>query len=125
MAEDLKVTRYADGTGIKNEIKDESEDGYLYNWNAVNNSRKLCPAGWHVPSKAEWISLYNSLGADNSVAGKLHDKFSAEYQIGQWWSSTEQDSITAQHFYLNNETMTIMTIGTNKKTGLRVRCLRD
>jgi uncharacterized protein (TIGR02145 family) len=31
--------------------------GYLYNWYAVNNSRKLCPVGWHVPTDGEWTSL--------------------------------------------------------------------
>ena len=28
----------------------------MYNWYAVNTG-KLCPAGWHVPSDAEWDSL--------------------------------------------------------------------
>ena len=31
--------------------------GYLYNWYAVNDSRKLCPSGWHVPTDAEWTIL--------------------------------------------------------------------
>jgi uncharacterized protein (TIGR02145 family) len=31
--------------------------GYLYNWYAVNDSRKLCPGGWHVPTDAEWTNL--------------------------------------------------------------------
>ncbi len=31
--------------------------GKLYNWYAVNDSRGLCPAGWHVPSQDDWIRL--------------------------------------------------------------------
>ncbi len=31
--------------------------GYLYNWYAVNDPRKLCPSGWHVPTDAEWTIL--------------------------------------------------------------------
>ena len=28
--------------------------GYLYNWYAAIDTREICPAGWHVPSNAEW-----------------------------------------------------------------------
>ena len=35
--------------------------GYLYNWYAVNDSRKLCPSGWHVPTDAEWNILIQAL----------------------------------------------------------------
>jgi uncharacterized protein (TIGR02145 family) len=31
--------------------------GYLYNWYAATDSRKLCPDGWHIPTDAEWTSL--------------------------------------------------------------------
>ena len=43
--------------------------GKLYNWYAVNDPRGLAPAGWHVPSEAEWTTLTNFLGGV-SVAGK-------------------------------------------------------
>ena len=42
--------------------------GKLYNWYAVNDSRGLAPAGWHVPSDAEWTTLETCLGG-SSVAG--------------------------------------------------------
>jgi uncharacterized protein (TIGR02145 family) len=35
--------------------------GYLYNWYAVTDSRKLCPAGWHVPTDAEWTIMIQQL----------------------------------------------------------------
>lgn len=82
MAENLKTTRYNDGTVIP-EIQDNSvwltlliggrrwygndattyKDlyGAMYNWNAVN-TKKLCPAGWHVPSDDEWKKLEIELG---------------------------------------------------------------
>ncbi len=31
--------------------------GRLYNWQAVVDVRGLCPSGWHVPTREEWISL--------------------------------------------------------------------
>ncbi len=40
--------------------------GYLYNWYAVNDSRKLYPGGWHVPTGSDWNKLVISIvsGAD-------------------------------------------------------------
>ncbi len=35
--------------------------GPLYNWFAVNTG-KLCPVGWHVPSKADWEQLFKFTG---------------------------------------------------------------
>lgn len=40
-----------------NDLSKEVTYGKLYNWYAVNDSRGLCPTGWHVPSDAEWTSL--------------------------------------------------------------------
>jgi uncharacterized protein (TIGR02145 family) len=80
LKENLKVTKYNDGTLITDGTAlnnpswaglgtgGRSSDannvatyvatyGYLYNWYAVNDSRKLCPAGWHVPTDGEWTSL--------------------------------------------------------------------
>jgi uncharacterized protein (TIGR02145 family) len=43
--------------------------GKLYNWYAVNDARGLAPAGWHLPTDAEWSTLGTYLGGD-AVAGK-------------------------------------------------------
>ena len=40
--------------------------GHLYNGYAIN-TEKLCPSGWHVPSKAEWTTMINILGGPNSA----------------------------------------------------------
>jgi uncharacterized protein (TIGR02145 family) len=54
--------------------------GYLYNWYAVNDSRKLCPGGWHVPTDAEWTNMIQQLdntalattvGVQSSTAGTV------------------------------------------------------
>jgi uncharacterized protein (TIGR02145 family) len=75
MAENLKTTKYMDGTlidyfetNIAEDYKgeygwyndDESlKDAYgaLYSWYAVDNSNQLCPIGWHVPSEKEWFQM--------------------------------------------------------------------
>ncbi len=76
--ENLKVTKYNDGTVIPDETANTAgwgglatgarsdytgeasyiaTYGYLYNWYAATDSRKICPNGWHVPTDGEWTSL--------------------------------------------------------------------
>jgi uncharacterized protein (TIGR02145 family) len=81
MAENLRTTRYCNGDTIPNIVGEmdwflstshawchfnndssyEKPHGKLYNWFAVNDSRNICPCGWHVPNDADWdflIRLY-------------------------------------------------------------------
>jgi uncharacterized protein (TIGR02145 family) len=44
--------------------------GYLYNWDAAITA---CPAGWHVPSDAEWQELINFSGGNDVAGGKLKE----------------------------------------------------
>jgi uncharacterized protein (TIGR02145 family) len=89
MAENLRTTRFNDGGAIPNVTDnddwmllktgaycnyDNKTDtvviatyGRLYNGYAVNTG-KLAPAGWHVPTDAEWSTLITFLGGD-SLAG--------------------------------------------------------
>ncbi|MCD4768678.1 MAG: fibrobacter succinogenes major paralogous domain-containing protein [Bacteroidales bacterium] len=93
MVENLKVTKYNDGTAIplvtdntawtnlttpgycwynNDEATIKNPYGALYNWHTVNTS-KLCPTGWHVPSDAEWTKLRNYLGGEIAAGGKLKE----------------------------------------------------
>jgi uncharacterized protein (TIGR02145 family) len=47
-----------------NDAKNATKYGKLYNWYAVNDPRGLAPAGYHVPTDAEWTTLDNFLGDD-------------------------------------------------------------
>jgi len=47
--------------------------GKLYNWYAVHDPRGLAPAGWHVPSDAEWTILTNYLGGEAVAGGKMKE----------------------------------------------------
>ena len=87
MAENLKTTRYRNGDPIPNIIGDGEWSGlntgaycyenfiygYFYNWYAVNDSRSIAPAGWHVPTEAEWTILTNFLGGENIAGSKLKE----------------------------------------------------
>ena len=77
MEENLKTTKYRDGSAIPN-VQDSASwgsqnagaycdyhndpaegafYGHLYNFYAVADSRNMCPNGWHVPSHSEWNKL--------------------------------------------------------------------
>jgi uncharacterized protein (TIGR02145 family) len=47
--------------------------GKLYNWYAVNDPRGLAPAGWHIPSDAEWTTLEKSLSGSSEAGGKMKE----------------------------------------------------
>jgi uncharacterized protein (TIGR02145 family) len=47
--------------------------GKLYNWYAVNDPRGLAPAGWHIPSDAEWTILENCLGGSSVCGGAMKE----------------------------------------------------
>lgn len=93
MAENLKTTKYRDGTAIPyitdkttwaglttgaycyflNSTSNGSVYGGLYNFYAVINNHNLCPNGWHVPSDSEWKTLRDYLGGENIAGGKLKE----------------------------------------------------
>jgi len=91
MAEDLKTTRYRDSstlhavppppfdttwshftTGVYSNNLDNQNTiiGVLYNYYAVTDPRGLAPAGWHIPSDAEWKVLETHLGMSTEEADK-------------------------------------------------------
>lgn len=47
--------------------------GKLYNWHAVIDPRGLAPAGWHIPSNAEWTTLETCLGGALVAGGKMKE----------------------------------------------------
>ena len=97
MAENLKVSKYNDGTTIpnitegtqwsylttgawayyNNDAANNAKYGKLYNWYAVsptnNGYKNVCPSGWRVPSHAEWAVLTDYLGGDSVAGGKLRE----------------------------------------------------
>ncbi len=53
--------------------------GGLYNFYTVEDSRGICPVGWHVPSEQEWQTLLNFAGGINAPTG---NKLKSCRQIG-------------------------------------------
>ncbi len=52
--------------------KSESECGYGYTCSLPSgNIQGVCPNGWHLPSKAEWETLFNAVGGKSTAAKVL------------------------------------------------------
>ena len=99
MKENLRVTKYRDGTFIpldesggtngnssgqtwsskstgartvySHSALNLSTYGYLYNWYAATEIKRLCPSGWSVPSDNEWTTLTKYLGGEVVAGGKM------------------------------------------------------
>lgn len=108
MAENLRVSRYNDGSPIPlitagstwSSIttpgycwyeNGPTDYGALYNWWAVDQfstgGKNVCPVGWHVPSEAEWATLSGQLGGDPVAGGKMK-----ETGIANWYQPNAQAS---------------------------------
>jgi len=111
MMENLKVTKYNDGTSIpmvsdankwenlntpgfcwyeNDSITYKNTFGGLYNWNAVNTG-KLAPVGWHIASDADWTTLITFLGGDSVAGGKLKEKGTGNWQTPNIGATNESD----------------------------------
>jgi uncharacterized protein (TIGR02145 family) len=175
MADNLRTTHYSNGDPIQNAsgigtwsglttgaycwylnnaATYQALYGGLYNWYAVNDSRNICPSGWHLPSDAEWTILTTYLGGLSVAGGKMkaalnwntpnagalntscfsgigsgdrHEDglFFDSGVYSAWWSSTE--SSTANAWYYGNEYYDAATgrSNYNKKAGFSVRCIRN
>jgi uncharacterized protein (TIGR02145 family) len=81
MQDNLRVTRYGNGDLISTtpvqslDITYQSApkyqwpcsvgtDGRYYTYYAITDSRNVCPAGWHVPTDDEWITLTDYLSGN-------------------------------------------------------------
>lgn len=122
MAENLKTTHYQNGDAIDyitdnttwSEHKtgawcnyDNLEDngvkyGHLYNWYTVNDSRKIAPAGYHIPTESEWIDLENYLISTHSPNT---DKIAKDMASKTDWYTDVNDTIAGsigKYQYSNN-----------------------
>jgi uncharacterized protein (TIGR02145 family) len=53
------------------------------------DARQLCPAGWHVPTDAEWTVLINYLGGEAIAGGKIKTTGTIEAASGLWYSPNQ------------------------------------
>ncbi len=132
MKENLRTTRYADGTSIelgtststttayryypKGQETYVSTYGYLYNWKAVmrNSSSSsanpsgvqgICPNGWHVPSDAEWTQLTGYVSSQSQyVCGGNNTDIAKALASTTGWSSSSSTCTPGNNPSANNAT---------------------
>ncbi|MBP7152303.1 MAG: fibrobacter succinogenes major paralogous domain-containing protein [Paludibacteraceae bacterium] len=111
MAENLRTTRYSDGSPIPLVTDNAEWSGYytsgycwynndqttygntygaLYKWASIELNP--CPEGWHVPSDDEWTTLTNYLGGHSVAGGKLKETGTTH------WDSPNTDATNESGF---------------------------
>lgn len=170
----LKTTTYNDGTAIpvvtlSTDWKDLSTPAYcwydnnsanreiyggLYNWHVVN-SGKLCPKGFHVPTKDDWNALKTTLGTDAGGAmkamsalwdspnegatnrsgfsalpgGMRTDNDAAAFlyrgEKAVFWCSTQSGPSNADAYYIYADEAGLHNYDYSKTLGASVRCIKN
>ena len=174
MAENLKTAHFRDGSAIANLVSNaswtdtipawchyqhnptyEHTFGKMYNWYCVSDTSGLCPAGWHVPTDAEWTALIDSLGGEAIAGGKMkaltgwnspnvqatnesgftgkpggyRDGYGTFYVLnrtGNWWSSTLNGPVAPWFRSLYyNDGDINRMTNSSINSGMSVRCMKD
>jgi uncharacterized protein (TIGR02145 family) len=155
MVENLKTTKYNDGTPIpsgfsgsigtylwyNNDQSNKNPYGAMYNWYAVNTG-KLAPVGWHVPSEAEWTTLANYVGGwyptttnfqktgfTPLLAGLNYDGPNSPYLYmgsgGWWWTSSDDGGSRGWYTHFDGANNQLGTANDGKHFHFSVRCIKD
>ena len=142
------VEKYA----YDNDTSNFSIYGGLYDWNEMMNynstegSQGICPDGWHIPSKAEFADLVESVGG-NQIGGKrlqIGGNSGFNFELGGdrtfkggfspvasdagdiWTSTTPSDQKRACKFYFTKGADNVSThCASNKVVGNSIRCIKD
>jgi uncharacterized protein (TIGR02145 family) len=111
MAENLKVTKYRNEDIIETttpanlDISGEDSPKYqwayagnesnvpvygrLYTWDALTDSRLVCPSGWHLPTDDEWTTLITFLGGESEAGAKLKETGTNHWQTPNTGATNE------------------------------------
>lgn len=146
-----------------------SKYGRLYQWHsAMDESEEICgmgnicdsnkdkvkgacPGGWHLPSKGEWLELFDAVGGDSIAGAKLkatsgwaegkngdnYNSFSVKpsgsrnqygfsaARYGAWlWTSTEQSADSSNHVSFSRYNSAKIINGV-KTDYMGIRCVKD
>ncbi|NCA77551.1 MAG: hypothetical protein EOM90_14560 [Alphaproteobacteria bacterium] len=134
--------------------------GGLYQWDeamqyvATAGLQGICPAGWHLPTDAEWTVLTTFLGGESVAGGKMKEAgtthwstpwgtnssgftalpggqryyfsgFGAITDNAYFWSSSEYTGTNAWKRMLFSSAAIVERSDSKKTCGYSVRCLKD
>lgn len=123
--------------------------GRFYNWDVAKN---VCPAGWHLPTAAEFEQLFADVGGRDSAGVKLKSaegwshygngsdeygfnatpsgfrdyrgRFDRQTMYAYLWSATEENKkAIGVHMMAGRKDASVYPYG--KDFGLSVRCVKD
>ncbi|HEY6915650.1 MAG TPA: fibrobacter succinogenes major paralogous domain-containing protein [Paludibacter sp.] len=134
MVENLKTTKYNDGTSIPlvanasswststtpaycwyaNDAANKNKYGALYNGYAISTG-KLAPTGWHIATDAEWTTLENYIGVNTGKSGTVTKALSA---TTDWTTSTSPGAIGNDLSINNSSGFTALPGGIRDNTGI-------
>jgi uncharacterized protein (TIGR02145 family) len=149
LSENLKTTKYTFGSPIslitdntawseinqgaccwyENNINYKDTYGALYNWYAAKLYNVICPVGYHVPQKEEWVTLVNFLKEApeeveqsfkiNHVGFRVWNGTFTNYS-GSWWIYSPD----GEPYHIYSDNFEIRT-GMPENTGYYIRCVKD
>jgi uncharacterized protein (TIGR02145 family) len=149
MAENLKYKPNNGAFYFDHDVNNIHTYGVLYEWETAN---KTCPAGWRLPSGAEFRNLSNYFEQKDNWGKIIGDTSSFGIQLGgmqdyegtfsemdesaYFWTSTEYSKNNAEYFsYLLIDDKPVIDIsrsedvadihGTEKSNKYSVRCLKN
>lgn len=176
MAKNLRASKFSNGDNIpnaqsvddwtsgsfplkwanyNNSADNDAIYGKLYDGRVVNDSRNVCPTGWHVATKNEWDELLAYLGGTTVAANKLMDNsgsywaspndatnesgfnavpngyrasdgsFLSLTYASEIWTATAVSVISNNYVYLHYSGSLSITDGMTYGTGRAVRCIKD
>jgi uncharacterized protein (TIGR02145 family) len=143
MAENLA---YFCGNGCWAIDKDKNSKkyfGYYYEW---EKAKKVCPTGWHLPSKEEFTTLLKSVGNSDkeifnallpngnsgfsTIFGGYHNidgNFYYTDSYAYFWTISLDNNDKPWYFLIlkNSSSANLYNINSSKQAGLSIRCLRN
>jgi len=164
MAENLNYAT-TNGSWCHSGISSNCEKyGRLYDWSTAmagsasssynpSGVQGICPAGWHLPSQAEWNNLITYAGGSATAGTKLKStsgwvgengtdnygfwalpggfrnnsegSFGGNGYYGYWWSSTQSGTDGAYAKYMDYGNSHVLDGSYYKSDGFSVRCVRN
>lgn len=147
MRENLRVTKYSNGdpigttTPVGKDVSMETNPKYqwayngdeanaaiygrLYTWFTLNDSRNMCPSGWHVATQTDWgvmtdWLIANGYNYDGGTAYEAYNKLGISLSDTVLWTFSNVSGSIGNSDYpdLRNKTgFSALPAGTRKLTG--------
>jgi len=97
MAENLAFKTNSGCWAYDNDAGNLNTYGYLYTW---ETAKSACPAGWHLPSDAEWTILNEYVSANPGTSGNVAKALASTF----YWCSSSDAGAIGNDLAKNNST---------------------